>query len=47
MVSFTGSCETGKRIMELASKTVKRLTMELGDKNPFIVLEFVLSKLMH
>jgi acyl-CoA reductase-like NAD-dependent aldehyde dehydrogenase len=39
MVAFTGSCETGKRIMELASKTVKRLFLELGGKNPFIVLE--------
>ncbi len=38
MVSFTGSCETGKRIMELASKTVKRLSLELGGKNPYIVL---------
>jgi acyl-CoA reductase-like NAD-dependent aldehyde dehydrogenase len=28
MVSFTGSCETGQRIMELASKTVKRLSLE-------------------
>jgi betaine-aldehyde dehydrogenase len=39
MVSFTGSCDTGKRIMELASKTVKRISLELGGKNPFIVLE--------
>jgi acyl-CoA reductase-like NAD-dependent aldehyde dehydrogenase len=39
MVSFTGSCEVGKRIMELGSKTVKRLNLELGGKNPFIVLE--------
>jgi acyl-CoA reductase-like NAD-dependent aldehyde dehydrogenase len=38
MVSFTGSCETGKRIMELASKTVKRVSLELGGKNPYIVL---------
>jgi acyl-CoA reductase-like NAD-dependent aldehyde dehydrogenase len=38
MISFTGSSETGKRIMELASKTVKRTTLELGGKNPFIVL---------
>jgi acyl-CoA reductase-like NAD-dependent aldehyde dehydrogenase len=39
MVSFTGSCETGKRIMSVASKTVKHLTMELGGNNPCIVLE--------
>jgi acyl-CoA reductase-like NAD-dependent aldehyde dehydrogenase len=39
MVAFTGSSETGKRIMELASNTAKRLFLELGGKNPFIVLE--------
>jgi acyl-CoA reductase-like NAD-dependent aldehyde dehydrogenase len=38
MISFTGSCETGKAIMSAASKTVKRLFLELGGKNPFIVL---------
>ena len=39
MVSFTGSCETGKRILALASNTVKPVTLELGGKNPWIVLE--------
>jgi acyl-CoA reductase-like NAD-dependent aldehyde dehydrogenase len=39
IISFTGSCETGKAIMAAASKTMKRLRMELGGKNPFIVLE--------
>jgi acyl-CoA reductase-like NAD-dependent aldehyde dehydrogenase len=39
MVSFTGSSETGKRIMSLASTNVKRMNMELGGKNPFIVLD--------
>ncbi len=39
LVSFTGSAETGKRIMELSSGTLKRLCMELGGKNPFIVME--------
>jgi betaine-aldehyde dehydrogenase len=39
MIAFTGSSEAGKRIMSLASQTVKRFTMELGGKNPFIVLE--------
>lgn len=39
MVSFTGSSEVGKRIMELGSRNVKRLSLELGGKNPFIVLE--------
>jgi acyl-CoA reductase-like NAD-dependent aldehyde dehydrogenase len=39
MVSFTGSCETGKTIMALASQTVKRLHLELGGKNPVIILD--------
>ncbi len=39
MVAFTGSCETGKVIIENAAKTVKRMGMELGGKNPYIVLE--------
>lgn len=38
-VAFTGSTEVGKRIMELSAKTLKRVTLELGGKNPFIVLE--------
>jgi betaine-aldehyde dehydrogenase len=38
-ISFTGSSETGKRIMSVASGTLKRTQMELGGKNPFIVLE--------
>jgi betaine-aldehyde dehydrogenase len=38
-VSFTGSSETGKQIMKVASQTLKRAQMELGGKNPFIVLE--------
>jgi len=39
LISFTGSTETGKSIMSAASSTVKRLLLELGGKNPFIVLE--------
>jgi acyl-CoA reductase-like NAD-dependent aldehyde dehydrogenase len=39
MVAFTGSCEVGKRIMELSSQTVKRLQLELGGKNPVIILD--------
>ncbi len=38
MVSITGDTETGKRIMNLASKTVKKVHLELGGKAPFIVL---------
>ena len=36
-VSFTGSVETGKKIMQNASATVKHLTLELGGKSPLIV----------
>jgi acyl-CoA reductase-like NAD-dependent aldehyde dehydrogenase len=39
MVAFTGSCEVGKAIMASASQTVKRLQLELGGKNPVIVLD--------
>jgi acyl-CoA reductase-like NAD-dependent aldehyde dehydrogenase len=39
MISFTGSCETGKDILTAASRTVKRVQMELGGKNPVIILE--------
>jgi acyl-CoA reductase-like NAD-dependent aldehyde dehydrogenase len=38
-ISFTGSSETGKRIMELASHNVTPVHLELGGKNPVIVLE--------
>ncbi|BCJ88551.1 aldehyde dehydrogenase family protein [Effusibacillus dendaii] len=37
-VAFTGSTEVGRRIMQLASGTVKRVTLELGGKSPSIVL---------
>ncbi len=39
MISFTGSCEVGKRIMSCASQTLKHLGLELGGKNPFIVFD--------
>ncbi|MBN2040765.1 MAG: aldehyde dehydrogenase [Spirochaetes bacterium] len=37
LVGFTGSTETGKSIMSAASGSIKKLVMELGGKNPFIV----------
>jgi acyl-CoA reductase-like NAD-dependent aldehyde dehydrogenase len=37
-ISFTGSTETGRRVMESASGTLKRLTLELGGNDPGIVL---------
>ena len=37
MVSFTGGLITGKKIMQAASETVKKVALELGGKNPNIV----------
>ncbi|HWN95610.1 MAG TPA: aldehyde dehydrogenase family protein, partial [Methylomirabilota bacterium] len=36
-ISFTGSTEIGKRIMELAAPGLKRVSLELGGKSPNIV----------
>ncbi|BAV63716.1 aldehyde dehydrogenase family protein [Sphingobium cloacae] len=36
-VAFTGSCETGQRIIAASAGTVKRVTMELGGKSPNII----------
>ena len=38
MVSLTGSIATGKKLVEIASQTMKRTHMELGGKAPVIVL---------
>ena len=38
-VSFTGSTVVGRRIMQLASSTIKKCTLELGGKSPNIVFE--------
>jgi acyl-CoA reductase-like NAD-dependent aldehyde dehydrogenase len=39
MVSFTGSTRAGKRVMELASQMVKRVSLELGGKSANILLD--------
>jgi aldehyde dehydrogenase (NAD+) len=39
MVSFTGSTRAGKRVSELAAKTVKRVSLELGGKSANIILD--------
>ncbi|MCC6235068.1 MAG: aldehyde dehydrogenase, partial [Verrucomicrobiales bacterium] len=36
-VSFTGSTEIGRRIMELSARDLKRVSLELGGKSPNIV----------
>jgi acyl-CoA reductase-like NAD-dependent aldehyde dehydrogenase len=37
-IAFTGSVETGKKIARLAAERVARINLELGGKDPFIVL---------
>jgi len=39
MVSFTGSTPVGKRVMELATTSLKRVHLELGGKAPFVVFD--------
>jgi acyl-CoA reductase-like NAD-dependent aldehyde dehydrogenase len=39
MVSFTGSTRAGRRVMELASQSVKRVALELGGKSPNVILD--------
>ncbi len=39
MIAFTGSTEVGRRLSELASSTLKKLSLELGGKAPFIVFD--------
>lgn len=39
LVSFTGSTAVGKKISEVASKTLKRVSLELGGKNAQIVMD--------
>ncbi len=39
MVSITGSTQAGVRVAQAAAPTVKRLTLELGGKSPFILLD--------
>lgn len=40
-VCFTGSTATGKRVAERAAKTLTGVSLELGGKNPLIVLDDV------
>ncbi|QYB07356.1 aldehyde dehydrogenase family protein [Rhodococcus sp. USK10] len=39
MVSLTGSVRAGRRVMELASQSVKKVCLELGGKSANIILE--------
>lgn len=39
MISLTGSSATGRRVMETAAKTLKRVHLELGGKAPILVFD--------
>lgn len=39
LVAVTGSCQTGRRVMESASKKLTPVLLELGGKDPMIVLK--------
>lgn len=39
MVAVTGSCQTGRRVMERASQQLTPVLLELGGKDPMIVLK--------
>ena len=39
MVSFTGSTATGRRVAQLAGGLLKKVSLELGGNNPFVVLD--------
>jgi len=39
MISFTGSVETGKKIMKNSAENLHRISLELGGSDPFIVLK--------
>ncbi len=38
-IGFTGSTETGKRVMERAARELKKVTLELGGSDPMIVCD--------
>lgn len=40
-ISFTGSISTGKKVMESCSRTLKRVTLELGGNDPAIIYDDV------
>lgn len=45
MVAMTGSSATGKKIMEKCAKTLKRVVLELGGKDPMVRRHYCLISL--
>jgi acyl-CoA reductase-like NAD-dependent aldehyde dehydrogenase len=39
VIAFTGSVATGKRIAQLAAEQVKKVNLELGGNDPFIICD--------
>jgi aldehyde dehydrogenase (NAD+) len=39
MISFTGSVRGGQRVSAVAAETIKKVTLELGGKSAFVVLD--------
>lgn len=39
IISFTGSTRAGRRVQEVAARTVKRVSLELGGKSPNVILD--------
>jgi acyl-CoA reductase-like NAD-dependent aldehyde dehydrogenase len=39
MISFTGSVRAGQRVSAVAAQTIKKVTLELGGKSAFVVLD--------
>jgi acyl-CoA reductase-like NAD-dependent aldehyde dehydrogenase len=39
MISFTGSVRAGQRVAAVAAETIKKVTLELGGKSAFVVLD--------
>eukprot|EP01116_Phalansterium_solitarium_P019595 TRINITY_DN5535_c0_g2_i1.p2 TRINITY_DN5535_c0_g2~~TRINITY_DN5535_c0_g2_i1.p2 ORF type:complete len:511 (+),score=202.17 TRINITY_DN5535_c0_g2_i1:53-1534(+) len=40
-LAFTGSVDTGRRVMQAATADIKNVTLELGGKSPFIIFDDV------
>ncbi|WP_336145579.1 aldehyde dehydrogenase family protein, partial [Klebsiella pneumoniae] len=39
MIAFTGSTAAGRKVAEVAGRHLKKVALELGGKNPLIILE--------